>query len=97
MSPDEFRRHAHAVVDWMADYIEGVEDHPVMSPVAPGDVAERLPEGPPETGEPMETIFRDFERVVLPYGRCVRRRGRCGLLGTKVPDDALKAGAPARC
>ena len=66
MSPDEFRRHAHALVDWMADYIEGVEDRPVMSPVAPGDVVGRLPEAPPDEGEPMEAIFRDFERVVLP-------------------------------
>ena len=66
MSPDEFRRHAHALVDWMADYIDGVADRPVMSPAAPGDVAGRLPEAPPEEGEPMEAIFRDFERVVLP-------------------------------
>ena len=66
MSPDEFRRHAHAMVDWMADYIDGVEDRPVMSPVAPGDVAGRLPEEPPDEGEPMEAIFRDFEQIVLP-------------------------------
>lgn len=66
MSPDEFRRHAHAMVDWMADYIDGVEDRPVMSPAAPGDVAGRLAQAPPDEGEPMEAIFRDFERVVLP-------------------------------
>ena len=35
MEPEEFRRHGHAFVDWMADYLAGVEDYPVMSPVKP--------------------------------------------------------------
>lgn len=66
MTPDEFRRHAHAMVDWMADFLEGVERFPVRAQTAPGDIAARLPQGPPETGEAMETIFADFERDVLP-------------------------------
>ena len=43
MSPDEFRRHAHAFVDWMADYLARVESYPVRSQVEPGDIAARLP------------------------------------------------------
>ena len=62
----EYRRQAHRLVDWMADYLETVESRPVRSPVAPGEVAERLPAGPPETGEPFERIFSDFERDLLP-------------------------------
>ncbi len=27
VSPDEFRRHAHAFVDWMADYLARVESY----------------------------------------------------------------------
>ncbi len=30
MSPDEFRRHAHAFVDWMADDLARVESYPVF-------------------------------------------------------------------
>jgi hypothetical protein len=41
MDTREFRRHAHALVDWMADYMEGVERHPVRSPVKPGEIAAR--------------------------------------------------------
>ncbi|MFQ5785814.1 MAG: pyridoxal phosphate-dependent decarboxylase family protein [Alphaproteobacteria bacterium] len=66
MTPDEFRRHAHTFVDWMADYLETVERYPVRARVGPGDIAARLPEDPPETGEPMEAIFRDFETIVMP-------------------------------
>ena len=42
MSPDEFRRHGHAVVDRLARYMEEVERYPVLSPAAPGAVREAL-------------------------------------------------------
>jgi aromatic-L-amino-acid/L-tryptophan decarboxylase len=66
MPPEEFRRHAHAVVDWIADYLAGVEKYPVLSQVKPGEVAARLPLAPPERGEAMEEAIADFERVVVP-------------------------------
>ena len=66
MHLDEFRRHAHGLVDWMADYLEGIEERPVRPRVTPGAIAERLPPRPPESGEAMATILDDFQRVVLP-------------------------------
>ncbi len=66
MEISEFRRHAHTLVDWMADYLEAVETYPVRAQVSPGDIAARLPEAPPEQGEPMPAIFGDFERDVMP-------------------------------
>ena len=66
MNAEEFRRHAHEMVDWMADYMEGVEGYPVRAQVRPGEIASRLPEDPPAEGEPMARIFADFERIVLP-------------------------------
>jgi aromatic-L-amino-acid decarboxylase len=66
MNPSEFRRHAHAFVDWMADYLEQVETYPVRAQVKPGEITSRLPAAPPERGEPMERIFADFRSVVLP-------------------------------
>ena len=66
MDSQEFRRHAHAFVDWMADYLDGVEQYPVRAQVKPGEIAARLPLGPPAEGEPMERIFADFQRDVLP-------------------------------
>ena len=37
MTPEEFRKHGHAVVDWIADYRTRVEQLPVMAQTAPGD------------------------------------------------------------
>src|SRR6266851_531825 len=66
MDTEPFRRHAHALVDWMAEYLEGVERFPVKAQVEPGEIARRLPSAPPRDGEAMERIFRDFERDLLP-------------------------------
>src|SRR5262249_50744193 len=57
MTPEEFRRQGHAVVDWIARYWEEVERYPVLSQVAPGDVRRRLPPRPPERGEPFEEMM----------------------------------------
>ncbi|MGH9408354.1 MAG: pyridoxal phosphate-dependent decarboxylase family protein [Vicinamibacterales bacterium] len=64
--PDDFRRHAHRVADWIADYLEHPERYPVLSRVSPGDVRASLPSSAPELGEPFEAIFADFERVIVP-------------------------------
>ena len=66
MTPDEFRRYGRLVVDRIADYWERVESLPVRSRVAPGEVAAALPAHPPETGEPVEALLADLDRVILP-------------------------------
>ena len=66
MDHEAFRKHAHTFVDWMADYMGSLEEYPVRSKVAPGDIAAQLPIQPPETGESMEKIFADFKSIVLP-------------------------------
>jgi aromatic-L-amino-acid/L-tryptophan decarboxylase len=66
MNSKEFRRQAHALVDWMADYVESIEDQPVKASVAPGDIAARLPASGPEAGEDMDTILEDFREIILP-------------------------------
>jgi aromatic-L-amino-acid decarboxylase len=66
MPPEEFRRHAHAVVDWMADYLANPERWPVLPSVVPGDVRAALPAEAPVHGEPMEDVLADFERLIVP-------------------------------
>ena len=66
MDIEEFRSHAHRLADWMADYLESVEERPVRSQVQPGDIAAQIPVACPEAGEPMERIFSDFTDIVLP-------------------------------
>ena len=50
MTPDEFRRHGRAVVDWIADYYEKVESLPVLSQVKAGQIRALLPAEPPLQG-----------------------------------------------
>lgn len=66
MSPEEFRRQGHAMVDWIADYYSRVESFPVLSRVQPGEVRAQLPSSPPQRGERFEEIFADVERIILP-------------------------------
>jgi aromatic-L-amino-acid decarboxylase len=66
MDTEEFRRHAHAFVDWMADYLRDVERYPVRAQVKPGEIAAGLPLAPPTDGEPIEAIFEDFRTRILP-------------------------------
>ena len=66
MSPDDFRRHGRAVVDWIAAYMESVGTHPVLSRSAPTEIRARLPPHPPATGEPFEAMLRDIDDIILP-------------------------------
>jgi aromatic-L-amino-acid decarboxylase len=66
MTPDAFRAAAHRVVDLMADYLAGIEEHPVLPPIAPGRVAALLPGSPPEGPEPLDAILADYLRVIEP-------------------------------
>ncbi|MEA3214780.1 MAG: aromatic-L-amino-acid/L-tryptophan decarboxylase, partial [Acidimicrobiia bacterium] len=65
MSPEDFRRHGHAVVDWVADYLAEIERFPVLSQVSPGEIRRRLPEFPPERPEPFETVLADVGPLLL--------------------------------
>lgn len=66
MDLNEFRREAHALVDWMADYLERVSRERIVPQVEPGSVRAALPASPPEHPEPFERIRSDFERIVYP-------------------------------
>jgi aromatic-L-amino-acid decarboxylase len=66
MPPEEFRRLAHEAADWMADYLSGVGELPVLAQVQPGDIRRRLPPAPPEHGEAADLALADFRDVVLP-------------------------------
>jgi aromatic-L-amino-acid decarboxylase len=66
MTPDEFRAHGYALIDWIAEYRSRVDDLPVFSAVAPGEIAAMLPASAPEDPEPFESLVADLDDVVLP-------------------------------
>ena len=66
MHHEDFRQYAHELVDWMADFLDTIRDHPVKSQVSPGDILKQLPETPPAEGESFPAIFEDFKNIILP-------------------------------
>jgi aromatic-L-amino-acid decarboxylase len=66
MTPEEFRKAGHALIDWIADYRATVESRQVMAQSAPGDIKAMLPPVPPTQGEPFTEIAADIDRVVMP-------------------------------
>lgn len=66
MSPEEFRRRGHQLIDWIADYRAGIAELPVMSRSDPGAVRAQLPAAPPAFPESFDDIFRDLEHIIVP-------------------------------
>jgi aromatic-L-amino-acid decarboxylase len=64
MSAQEFREQGKRVVDWIADYLEGLAERPVAPQVGAGEIRRMLPEHPPERGEPFERVLDDLERML---------------------------------
>jgi len=66
MDAQEFRRLGYQLVDWIADYREGLERLPVMSRVQPGDIRAAFPDHPPLHGGRMDQALAALDRDVLP-------------------------------
>jgi aromatic-L-amino-acid decarboxylase len=66
MDPEDFRREAHRVANWIADYLANPEQYPVLSRVRPGDIASALPADAPAQGESFDAILSDFQHIILP-------------------------------
>ncbi|MFI5117282.1 MAG: pyridoxal-dependent decarboxylase [Terriglobales bacterium] len=66
MTPEQFRQHGRAVVDWIADYYERIETLPVLSQVEPGQIRQALPAEAPAEGESFDAILQDLNKIILP-------------------------------
>jgi len=66
IAPDEFRRQARRVLQWIGDYLEHPDRFPVVPRVAPGEVAGSIPVEPPDEPESLDAVLDDFERLIIP-------------------------------
>ena len=66
VTPEEFRGAGHQLIDWIADYLEGLERFPVNPDVQPGAVRAALPASPPAEPESWEAVRADIDRVLVP-------------------------------
>ncbi len=63
---DAFRESGHQLIDWIADYLGGLESRPVVESTAPGDVRAKLPKSAPEEGVPLSSLLADLDEIVVP-------------------------------
>lgn len=66
MDIKDFRKYAHEVADWMADYFENVHTYPVKPSVKPGEIKDQIPYLPPQQGESMSQIMNDLNDKIIP-------------------------------
>jgi aromatic-L-amino-acid decarboxylase len=66
IAPDEFRRQARRVLQWIGDYLEHPERFPVLPRVGPGEIAATIPAEPPAEPESLDAVLDDFERLIVP-------------------------------
>ncbi len=66
MSTEEFRHWGYKTIDWIADYLEKVEQLPVLSQVEPGDIRAKLPETAPQKGGSYGEILKDLDEIIVP-------------------------------
>jgi len=66
MSSAEFRKLGYELIDYLADYRDTIDQHPVLSQAAPGDIAAQLSKTPPEHGEKLDGLVDDLRTIIAP-------------------------------
>jgi aromatic-L-amino-acid decarboxylase len=66
MTPEEFRKAGHELIDWMADFRAGIAERPVMAQTAPGAIKAALPATPPQDPASFAQIMQDVEQLLVP-------------------------------
>ncbi len=66
MTPDEFRRRGHELIERIAAYREGLGARSVRSAATPGALRARVPASPPAAPEDFGAIWRDLDELIVP-------------------------------
>ena len=61
-----FREDGALALEWVASYLEGVRERPVLSQVEPGEIRAALPATAPEEPEPFSSVLADLDGVLAP-------------------------------
>ena len=66
MRGNEFDTWSQKAAEWGVEYRDTLRERPVRAQTKPGEISVRIADAAPETGEDMETIFADFETIIVP-------------------------------
>lgn len=62
----DVRDDGAAALEWVASYLEGVRERPVLSRVEPGEIRAALPDRAPDAPEPFAAVLHDLDAVLMP-------------------------------
>uniref|UniRef100_A0A8D0QA77 Aromatic-L-amino-acid decarboxylase n=1 Tax=Sus scrofa TaxID=9823 RepID=A0A8D0QA77_PIG len=68
MNASDFRRRGKEMVDYVADYLEGIEGRQVYPDVQPGYLRPLIPATAPQEPDTFEDILQDVEKIIMPGG-----------------------------
>jgi aromatic-L-amino-acid decarboxylase len=66
LTSDEFRSAGHKLIDWVADYLDGVDQYDVLSRVKPGEIEKQFAAKPSIDGRPYEAILAEVDEKIMP-------------------------------
>jgi aromatic-L-amino-acid decarboxylase len=88
---EDFRRSAHASVEWVAGYLANIRSYPVLPTVKPGELVDALPARAPEQGESFDAILEDFRSTILPAVTQWNHPGFMAYFGTSASTPGILA------
>jgi len=66
LSQNNFKKYTAEAVDWIAHYLENVDQYPVLAKTKPGDIKTELQKSPPDQPESFDKILKDFYDIIIP-------------------------------
>ncbi|HEX9457530.1 MAG TPA: pyridoxal-dependent decarboxylase [Thermoanaerobaculia bacterium] len=63
---DEFRAAGHKLIDWIGDYLDGVDRYDVLSRVQPGDIEKQFPATPSVDGRSYDALLAEVDSKIIP-------------------------------
>lgn len=66
MPKEDFKKYGHQLIDWIADFLDTIEEKDVLTQMKPNQLVAQLPESAPEESEPFEAILEDVNALIMP-------------------------------
>ena len=87
MNYNEFRTAGHSIVDYIADYLEQVQEKSLFSDTTPDIISRLFDEPLPDSPKSLQSILETLDKKLMPYCTHVNHRGYMGLI-TPSPNPA---------
>ncbi len=80
MNISEFRETGHKLVDLLSDYLNEIEEHPLLKNIDPKEIEKLFDEPIPKEGIKSDEIIKELKEKLFPYATNVNHPGYFGLI-----------------